>query len=146
MGTKNQSLLLLGTNLGQREQNIALAKQYIQSSKIIITNETKIIETKPIGFLSENLFKNQIIEVSHSYSPIQLLGVLHGIEKKVGRTEKTNQKSKAYTDREIDLDILSFNELKFDSDQLTIPHHQLYSRAFVKELLTLLPSVESDLS
>ena len=60
MGTKNQSLLLLGTNLGQREQNIALAKQYIQSSKIIITNETKIIETKPIGFLSENLFKNQI--------------------------------------------------------------------------------------
>lgn len=131
--SNNTVILLLGTNLNNKKNNLSIAKTYIQEEIGILLSESEIMETKPVGFESDHDFMNQIITISTSFSPLSLLNRIKWIENQMGRVYLPNNQK--YQDRIIDIDILFFNELKFKSSRLMIPHHQTKSRDFIKKML-----------
>ena len=129
----NTVRLLLGSNLFDREKNLSTAKLLIKNNLGKIKKESQIIETIPEGFESEFNFLNQVLHLETIYSPFQLLKEVKKIEKQMGRTYIDNQQR--YQDRLIDIDILTFNQIFFESNRLNLPHHQIYSRNFIKNIL-----------
>ncbi|MBA5629575.1 2-amino-4-hydroxy-6-hydroxymethyldihydropteridine diphosphokinase [Moheibacter lacus] len=130
--SQNTIQLLLGSNLNDRESNLKTARLCIEKEIGTIEKCSKIIETAPEGFESKYDFLNQIIQLNTVLSPMSILKTIKSIEKKMGRTyEKTDQK---YQDRIIDIDLLVFNQIVFESKNLMVPHHQLFSRNFVKKI------------
>lgn len=131
----NRVVLLLGTNLGDRKINLSTAKELINSDVGEILKESKIIETKPEGFTSSNLFLNQTILLDIGISPIKLLEKVKAIEQKMGRKYYTPKDGEKYTDRLIDVDVLIYNNLIFRSEKLTLPHNQIFEREFINKIL-----------
>ncbi len=130
--SQNTVQLLLGSNLNDRKINLITAQLRIEKEIGEIEKKSKILETSPEGFESTHDFLNQIIQIKTCLSPISILKIVKKIEKEMGRTYlETNQK---YQDRIIDIDILKFNQIKFKSTVLEIPHPQLFSRNFVKKI------------
>lgn len=129
----NYVILLLGSNSGDRDFQLETAQFFIQKGIGEIKKKSKILETDPVGFDSINKFLNQALFVETSHSPVSLLKTIKDIERKMGRIYlETTQK---YQDRVIDIDILKFNEITFESHLLSIPHHQIITRNFVNDLI-----------
>ena len=137
--SQNTVHLLLGSNLNSPKSNLETAQVWIEKEIGSIEKKSDIIETEPEGFVSEFNFLNQIIVVQTEFSPISVLKILKNIEQKMGRVYIVSEQK--YQDRIIDIDILTFNEIIFDSRILKIPHHQIISRNFVKN--TALPFKQS---
>ncbi|SMC78798.1 2-amino-4-hydroxy-6-hydroxymethyldihydropteridine diphosphokinase [Moheibacter sediminis] len=131
----NQVILLLGTNLGDKNLNLQTAQELIGSKIGEITRMSEIIETEPVGFDSENNFLNQTLWISTEFSPMKLLTEIKLIENDMGRIYTRNRAEGKYEDRIIDIDILIFNSINFESKTLKLPHNQIFSRNFVKKLL-----------
>ncbi|CAI9428900.1 2-amino-4-hydroxy-6-hydroxymethyldihydropteridinediphosphokinase [Candidatus Ornithobacterium hominis] len=127
--------LLLGTNLNNREENLKFARENIADKIGEIFFESKILETEPVGFTSEDLFLNQIIRIKTALGPVKLLKALKKIEKSMGRVYTEPKFGEKYCSRIIDLDILKFEQVKIWSDLLVLPHPQVEERPFVKEIL-----------
>lgn len=130
----NHVILLLGTNLGDKNLNLKTAESYISKRIGEIVNKSEILKTEPLDFESEHLFLNQTLVLETLLSPYSLLNEIKFIEKEMGRNYF--KKNEGYEDRIIDIDILRFNQIKFESEQLTLPHHQIITRNFVKMLLS----------
>lgn len=122
----------LGTNLGDREQNLERAIELIDSSFAKVVAKSEIISTPPM--LPENApedwdidFLNMAIatELNKELTPQQVLKEIKDIEVKIGRKE-----SPRWAPREIDIDILAWDNLIFEEDKLQIPHPGLTERAF----------------
>lgn len=126
------AFLGLGSNLGNRNDNLNQALIYIQERIGNIISSSSIYETTPCGFSSENLFLNMVIKVSTSLLPDELLLVSETIERLMGRSCKSSDNS-SYEDRVIDLDILFYNSVEMSTPELTIPHPLLHTRLFVLE-------------
>lgn len=129
----NHVILLLGTNLGDKKLNLKTAESHISKRIGAIVNKSEILETEPLGFESEHLFLNQTLVLETLLSPLSLLNEIKSIEKEMGRDYK--KINEGYEDRMIDIDILVFNKIRYESKRLTLPHHQIISRNFVKMLL-----------
>ena len=128
-------VLLLGSNLGDTKSNLnqAIAKIENCLGKIIKTSE--MIETQPIEFESTNIFCNIAIGLTTTISPYNFLNAVKSIEKDMGR-ELDSSAVGGYIDRIIDIDIVTFNNINFESSKLRIPHHKhLCEREFSKALL-----------
>jgi len=125
MRESNEYFLGLGSNLGNREENLLQATEKITSFADIL-DASSIYETEPVGFKKQDLFLNMVIKISTFLCPEELLVNLKKIEKEMGR-EKTFRNGP----RKIDLDILLFNEDIFENKDLTIPHKKMHLRAFV---------------
>ncbi|MBR1410620.1 MAG: 2-amino-4-hydroxy-6-hydroxymethyldihydropteridine diphosphokinase [Prevotella sp.] len=118
----------LGSNLGNREENLACAIRLIGERVGEVLRQSHIIETEPWGFESENRFLNGVIMCETSLTPRQLLRTTQKIEREMGRTTKSKN---GYKDRCIDIDILLYDELRVDEPDLQIPHPQMLKRDFV---------------
>lgn len=129
--------LALGSNLKDRWQLIRNALLLLEKGGCTITSVAPFIETKPWGFLSENLFLNTVVEVQTDLCPEDLLSLLLSIEISLGRTQKSS-KEEGYADRTIDIDILLYGDCVLRSEQLTIPHMYMHRRLFVLEPLSLI--------
>ncbi len=127
-----ESILLLGSNLGNRELAMAQAMEKIEEQVGEIIAHSSIFESEAWGFEDKNLFLNQAIKVNTELSPQQLLNTLLEIEHSLGRV-RTGKLSA----RTIDLDILFYGNQKINTDKLTIPHPRISDRLF-----TLLPLAE----
>ena len=128
-------VLLLGSNLGDTKSNLnqAIAKIENCLGKIIKTSE--MIETKAVDFESINIFRNIAINLTTTISPYSFLNAVKSIEKDMGR-ELDSSAVGGYIDRIIDIDIVKFNNINFESKKLKIPHYKhLYEREFSKALL-----------
>lgn len=128
----NQVVLLLGTNLGDKNQNLKRAEELISKRVGRIIKKSGILETEPEGFVSDHDFLNRALWVATPLSPVLLLKSVKAIEQEMGRVKMTPER---YEDRIIDIDILEFNHLVFESETLILPHPQIKSRSFVKNLL-----------
>lgn len=128
------ALLLLGTNIDNRLQNINSAIDLINSYVGKVLGKSSIYETEPWGFSSEQLFYNMALTVETSLCPEELILKLGAIEKEIGRTRSHNI---GYENRIIDIDILSFEDIIINTTVLEIPHPRLHLRRF-----TLLPIQE----
>ena len=132
--------LLLGSNLGNAENNILLALSELEKRAGKIIKKTKISRTSPVEFDSKNIFCNIAIDVQTIYSPIKLLDEIKKIESEMGRIHDSKFFGE-YRDRIIDIDIVSYEGLIFSCDRLEIPHHKhLYDRDFSRKLLDELAS------
>lgn len=128
--------LSLGTNLGDRLANLAAARQAL-SGVFTISAVSSIYETEPWGYAAQPAFLNQVIIGSTKLPPDELLSCLKGLEVSLGR-----QPTFRYGPRLIDIDILFFDDMVYNSPDLIIPHPRLTSRAFVLvPLLELAPDL-----
>ena len=132
--SNNIVTLLLGTNLGDKNNNLELAKSLINKEVGDILKYSNILENEAVGFTSSNSFLNQKIEVYTTLSQIKVLKTVKSIENLMGRTYTQPLEGENYVDRIIDIDVLLFNNISFFSSGLIIPHHQVVTREFVKEL------------
>lgn len=121
----NHIFLALGSNLGDRLNNLQRALDML-SPKVQVLNQSPIYETEPWGYLEQPNFLNQVIEAETSLSPTTLLEFLKATEAKLGRKPTLR-----YGPRLIDIDLLFYNALIFNSPELTVPHPRLHQRAFV---------------
>lgn len=131
----NNVVLLLGSNLGNKKNNITLAINLINIKIGPILKKTKLIESEPEDYFSSNTFLNIGIIVSTNLSPIKLLKSIKEIERSLGRINDSYLSGK-YEDRTIDIDIVYFNSIKYFSKILLIPHDSHISkRSFSKKIL-----------
>lgn len=130
--------LLLGSNLGDREKNLARAREMLAERLQVTLRCSGIMETEAIGFDGAD-FLNQAVCFEKEMDPFDLLGVTQSCEVEMGRephsAEYDRNGKREYKDRIIDIDILEFNDLQIDTEKLTLPHPQVLSRPFVKELM-----------
>jgi 2-amino-4-hydroxy-6-hydroxymethyldihydropteridine diphosphokinase len=117
--------IALGTNLGKRMENLAKAENALKQIAIVIS-KSSVYETPPWGYFEQPAFLNQVLEIETSLEPEDLLYELKKIEEKLGRKE-----SFRYGPRLIDLDILFYDNIVYNSDKLSIPHPQIVNRAFI---------------
>ncbi|MFN5416912.1 MAG: 2-amino-4-hydroxy-6-hydroxymethyldihydropteridine diphosphokinase [Flavobacteriia bacterium] len=119
----------LGSNLGNRIEILNSTRKEIEIHIGEIVNVSSLYQTKALGFESESYFINQVIEVKSQLNPFEILKITQKIERELGRLEKS--KNQEYSDRIIDIDILFYNQEIIESDDLHIPHKELYHRNFV---------------
>ena len=133
-------VLLLGSNLGNPENNILLALSELENRVGKIIKKTKISKTLPVEYDSDNVFCNIAVSMQTAHSPIKLLDEIKKIETEMGRIHDSKFFGE-YRDRIIDIDIVTYEGLVFSSDRLEIPHHKhLYDRDFSRKLLDELAS------
>ena len=121
------TILSIGTNIGDRQANIANAITALgQIGKVVTVSP--IYTSEPWGFESENGFYNIALILETSLSPLDLLYATQQIEHNLGRTAKTIT---SYTDRIIDIDIIDYNNQTIDTQTLTLPHKLMHKRNFV---------------
>lgn len=129
----HQVFLGIGGNLGNKYENFKKALVLIENELGGIRKRSSVYETPPWGFQAEEHFWNMVVEVETSLSPRELLQKAKSIEKKFDR--KSSDES--YSSREMDIDILFFDDLVEQSNLLKIPHAHIAERLFV-----LVPLVE----
>ena len=134
----HQLFLGLGSNLGDRAENIRKAVLLIQERVGEVVRQSSLIETEPWGFESSNKFLNAVILCETTLTPRQVLRATQKIERELGRKKKTTLlshlsplTSHLYSDRPIDIDILLYDDLTVNEPDLKIPHPLMYERDFV---------------
>jgi 2-amino-4-hydroxy-6-hydroxymethyldihydropteridine diphosphokinase len=117
----------IGSNLGNREENLSIAVTRIGETAGNILSASSVYETEPWGFQSDNKFLNMVLTIDSHLVPQALLKTLLKIEESMGRLRK----SADYSSRIIDLDILFYDSLIIKEDSLIIPHPHIQDRKFV---------------
>ena len=133
---KHEVYLGLGTNLGDKVQNLKDAISRISDAVGRILRQSSFIETEPWGFESSNRFLNAVILCETEKTPREVLLLTQQIERDMGRKKSlTDQRSpltvREYADRPIDIDILLYDNLTVDEPDLKIPHPLMCQRDFV---------------
>lgn len=123
----------IGTNLGDRKANLMRAVEHINEQAGHVLACSSFIETEPWGFSSDNSFLNAVVAIDTQYTPHELLHITQEIEREMGRTHKSVGGN--YSDRIIDIDILLYEDVVVDDEELTIPHPLMWQRSFVYEPL-----------
>lgn len=119
-------ILALGTNIEPREQYLKDALAKIEENNLKIILESSIYETPAWGGVADQNFLNMCIEVETSLGAYELLYTIQKIELELGRVRKEH-----WGNRTIDIDIITFDDLVFNDDRLTVPHKYIHDRNFV---------------
>lgn len=128
----------LGSNLGEREVNLATARSLLElSEEVVVVGESSILETQPLGGRDQPLYLNQVVEVQTLLKPEELLKLVKRIEKEMGR-----ESAERWASRLIDIDILLYGDKVVEEPGLKIPHEGILERSFVVAgLLQLAPDL-----
>lgn len=124
----------LGTNLGDKEQNLRMSVKKIEERIGNVVSLSAFYATAPWGFSSENSFLNAAVCVETTLLPLQVLEETQRIERELGRTEKSV--NGLYADRLIDIDLLLYDDRVMDAEGLVLPHPLMTERRFVMEPLS----------
>lgn len=118
-------LLGLGTNIGNRQENILTALQLL--NKVVkILQVSSLYETEPVGFKNQPQFLNIVVSIDTTLSPMILLQKCLEIEEEMGRKRLVH-----WGPRLIDIDILTYKNETVNEENLKIPHPFLTERKFV---------------
>lgn len=121
----------LGSNLGDRQANIAEAIERISELEgTVVTKTSPLYETEAVGGPEQGKYLNGAAEILTGLSPRELLAKLLDIEEKLGRTRKGKN-----LPRTIDLDILLYDDIILSEEGLVIPHPRMNEREFVTKPL-----------
>ena len=133
----------LGSNLGDRRATIGAAlARLAQLRETRVLALSTVIETEPVGVTDQPRFLNAVARVETDLAPDELLAELQAIEVELGRV-----RTRRWGPRTIDLDILLYDELIVETEELTVPHPLLAERRFVLvPLAELAPDVRHPLS
>lgn len=134
---KHSYYLIIGSNLGDRTNQLTLAKALIKKEIGSINTESDLYETQPWGYEDQPWFLNQVLKVDSEDEPGDVLRKIKNIEVLAGR-----QAGEKWHARHIDIDILLCEDLVINQQELKIPHPQLPSRNFVLvPLMEIAPEV-----
>lgn len=122
----------LGSNLGHKEEFLELAISEIKKQIGPIVARSAFYDSAPWGFESTNSFVNACVAVETTLDPYECLRIVSSVERQLGRSKKSTD---VYSDRVIDIDILVYDQLILQEDNLTIPHPLLHVRKFVLDPL-----------
>ena len=123
----------LGSNLGDKQQNIAMAVEKIEELIGHVECQSALHITEPWGFQSDNMFVNAAVKCVTILSPHEVLEKTKDIERQMGRTTKSVDGT--YKDRIIDIDILLYDDMEINDPDLVIPHPLMHQRDFVMKPL-----------
>ena len=133
----------LGTNLGDKLDNLEQAVVALSKTCGIVITVSSIYESPAWGFESEDSFYNSVVLIETTLLPEMLLEACKEVEQNLGRLKKTIF---GYESRIIDIDILLYNNLVLNTTNLTIPHPLIGERMFVlAPLIEMLAMSEADL-
>ena len=129
MDSKITGTVFLGTgsNEGNRKDNLEKALEMIRARSGEILISSSLYETEPWGFEADTPFLNMVVKIETRLDPVNLLENMLSIERSMGRKRET----KGYSSRIIDIDILFYDNLILESQNLHIPHPLLHKRLFV---------------
>lgn len=123
----NKAYLGLGTNMGDRLDYINSACKILSNNNSIeITNKSKLYETKAWGYTDQADFFNLCLEIETSLDEYGLLKACQDVEQKLNR-----ERIIRWGPRTIDVDILFFNDIILNNENLSLPHPRISERAFV---------------
>ncbi|AWG20287.1 2-amino-4-hydroxy-6-hydroxymethyldihydropteridine diphosphokinase [Flavobacterium faecale] len=125
-------VLSIGTNQGDKLENIVQCIQLIKEKIGMVTQVSKIYQTPSWGFESDPFF-NCALELVSNKTPIETLELALAIEQEMGRTRSEQL---GYQSRIIDIDLILFGNEVVDSEQLQLPHPLMQERKFVLLPLT----------
>ncbi|HKJ79566.1 MAG TPA: 2-amino-4-hydroxy-6-hydroxymethyldihydropteridine diphosphokinase [Prolixibacteraceae bacterium] len=117
----------IGGNLGNKTENFKNVFKIIIREIGNITLTSSVYETPPWGFQAKESFWNQVLQVETELLPGEVLSKIHNIEDRFGRIRD----NKNYTSREMDIDIIYYDDSFLENENLIIPHPLLHQRKFV---------------
>lgn len=118
--------IALGTNVGEREENLRAALQHLPDVGVCIRRVSSVYETEPVDFLDQDWFLNAVLEAQTELDALDLLRALRVIESRMG-----SRKAFIKGPRLIDLDILLYGNETIDTPELQVPHPRMLERRFV---------------
>ncbi|MGL4729975.1 MAG: 2-amino-4-hydroxy-6-hydroxymethyldihydropteridine diphosphokinase [Clostridium sp.] len=122
----------IGSNIGEKEANLEKAIEYISSNKYIkIDKISDFIETEPWGYENQEKFINGALKINTILNPKEILNVLLEIEEIMKRERKIK-----WGPRIIDLDIIFYDDIIMEDEELVIPHPRMEEREFVLKPLS----------
>lgn len=137
-------LLSIGSNMGDREANIAFAEERLEKCGFVNSlKKASLYETEPVGYTDQPDFLNTCVSFKTILGPEELLDLTSGIENDCKRVRTIR-----WGPRTLDIDIIFYGNEKIDTPRLTVPHPRWKERAFVivpaKELMDLDVEVPED--
>lgn len=124
--SSHTAFVALGSNLGDREGNLRRALELLSQNGVEIVKISKFIETEPYGVIDQPLFLNGVCQVKTALKPLELLRLLLAVEKEMGRVRLRH-----WGERNIDLDLLLYEDAIMDTEELRLPHPDMVNRDFV---------------
>ncbi|HUO34534.1 MAG TPA: 2-amino-4-hydroxy-6-hydroxymethyldihydropteridine diphosphokinase [Candidatus Acidoferrum sp.] len=118
--------LSLGSNIGDRAENLARAVAMLEEHSIRVVRESCVYETEPVEVREQAWFLNSAIEVETELSARELMQTLLEIERSMGRERRVPKGP-----RVIDMDILLYGDEVIREEGLQIPHPRMTDRRFV---------------
>jgi len=122
--------LSLGSNMGDRAQNIARAIEALGTHGVRVTKQSSLYETEPVDVRGGGWFLNGVVEAETDLTPRQLMNALLAIERSLGR-RRGPAAGGLKESRTIDMDILLFGSSVVATSELEIPHPRMAERRFV---------------
>jgi len=127
--------LSLGSNMGQKVDYLDNAVDIIKKNEFIHNVKvSSVYQTDPVGYLDQDVFVNIAVLLETTLEPYDLLRVCQDVEQALNRERLIR-----WGPRTIDVDIILYDDLTLDDEELTIPHPRMHERAFV-----LVPICELD--
>lgn len=127
---QRDAYLLLGTNLGDRAENLNTAILFIETEVGQVFAKSSVYETAAWGKTDQPGFLNCAVGVRSKFEPLELLKMLLDIEQKMGRV-----RLERWGERLIDIDIIFYDDVVFSDENLQLPHPEMHKRRFVLEPL-----------
>ena len=124
--------IALGSNLGDKEKNLRRALLLLTQQGVEVVRVSSFLSTEPYGVTDQPQFLNAVACVRTSLAPLALLDVLLATELAMGRVRLRH-----WGERNIDLDLLLYEDVVLDTKRLRLPHSDMQNRDFV-----LLPLAE----
>lgn len=122
-----KAIISLGANLGNPKENLDTAIALLREATDVIA-VSSYITTDPIGGPEQPKYLNAVCIIDSDLPAMDLLSMLHGIEKALGR-----ERLERWGPRTIDLDLIQYADLISKADELTLPHPRAHERRFVLE-------------
>lgn len=129
--------LALGSNIGARKANIMSALSFLNGILGRYEALSDLVTTEACGFDGPP-FLNCVVRYSSRKRPESILAICKDIERRMGRTDQPQfapDGTRIYHNRIVDIDILLYGKVEMDTPELTIPHHQIETRPYIKPLL-----------
>ena len=118
--------IAMGSNLGDRKENLLEALTNMENSGFKVLAVSSFVETEPYGVTDQPFFINAAVKIATELSAHDLLRALLEIEQKMGRVRKRH-----WGERNIDLDLLFYDNLVIKEHDLVLPHPDMQNRLFV---------------
>ena len=122
-----KAVIALGANIGDPEEQMDLAVAMLREATQVIA-VSEYFKTKPVSDVAQPDYLNAVCIIESELPALDLLSLLHGIEKALGR-----ERLEKWGPRTIDLDLIQYGSILSSADELKLPHPRAHERRFVLE-------------